>query len=115
MKSKFLAFAASRLFYHGGRSECGTARTKGVVDGRGSVDSAKRIRRLRATGSSRVRDRRRLEGETLVAIRGDGSSPHTYENSQRKAYTARTFRIPSGEFAQRVKDNPTSDRRILAA
>jgi len=30
------------------------------------------------------------------------------ENSQKKAYTARTFRIPSGEFAQRVKDNPTT-------
>jgi uncharacterized protein GlcG (DUF336 family) len=29
------------------------------------------------------------------------------ENSQRKAYTARTFRIPSGEFDQRVKDNPS--------
>ena len=26
------------------------------------------------------------------------------ENSQRKAYTSRTFRIPSGEFVQRVKD-----------
>jgi uncharacterized protein GlcG (DUF336 family) len=49
-----------------------------------------------------------LEGETLVAIRGDGSAPHTFENSQRKAYTARTFRVPSGEFAQRVKDNPTT-------
>jgi len=49
-----------------------------------------------------------LEGETLVAIRGDGSAPHTFENSQRKAYTARTFRAPSGEFAQRVKDNPTT-------
>jgi len=47
-------------------------------------------------------------GEVLVAVRGDGASPHTMENSQRKAYTARTFRIPSGEFAQRVKDNPTS-------
>jgi len=47
------------------------------------------------------------EGQVLVAIRGDGSSPHTLENSLRKAYTARTFRVPSGEFAQRVKDNPT--------
>jgi len=47
------------------------------------------------------------EGQVLVAIRGDGSSPHTLENSQRKAYTARTFRTSSGEFAQRVKDNPT--------
>lgn len=48
------------------------------------------------------------EGEVLVALRGDGSSPHTLENSQRKAYTARTFKSPSGEFAQRVKDNPTT-------
>jgi len=47
------------------------------------------------------------DGEVLVAVRGDGAPPHTMENSQRKAYTARTFRIPSGEFAQRVKDNPT--------
>ena len=45
-------------------------------------------------------------GEVIVAIRGDSAPPHTMENSQRKAYTARTFRIPSGEFAQRVKDNP---------
>jgi len=46
-------------------------------------------------------------GEVLVSVRGDDAPPHTMENSQRKAYTARTFRIPSGEFAQRVKDNPT--------
>lgn len=48
------------------------------------------------------------EGQVLVLLRGDGSSPHTVENSRRKAYTARTFRIPSGEFATRVKDNPTT-------
>ena len=46
-------------------------------------------------------------GEVLVAMRGDNAPPHTMENSQRKAYTSRTFRIPSGEFVQRVKDNPT--------
>ena len=46
-------------------------------------------------------------GEVLVAVRGDNAPPHTMENSQRKAYTARSFRISSGEFAQRVKDNPT--------
>src|SRR6516164_1121946 len=46
-------------------------------------------------------------GEVLVAVRGDNAPPHTMENSQRKAYTARTFRISSGEFAQRVKDNPS--------
>jgi uncharacterized protein GlcG (DUF336 family) len=47
------------------------------------------------------------EGQVLISIRGDGASPHTLENSQRKAYTSRTFRTTSGEFAQRVKDNPT--------
>ena len=47
------------------------------------------------------------DGEVLVAVRGDNAPPHTMENSQKKAYTARTFRIPSGEFAQRVKDNPS--------
>lgn len=54
------------------------------------------------------------EGQPLVAIRGDGSSPHTLENSLRKAYTARTFRAPSGEFAQRVKDNPSTGAVFLA-
>ncbi|MBV8752870.1 MAG: heme-binding protein, partial [Hyphomicrobiales bacterium] len=47
-------------------------------------------------------------GEIIVQLRGDNTGPHTIENSFRKAYTARTFRIPSGEFATRVKDNPTS-------
>ena len=45
-------------------------------------------------------------GEVIVQLRGDNSSPHTMENSFRKAYTSRTFRIPSGEFVKRVKDNP---------
>ena len=53
------------------------------------------------------------EGQVLVALRGDGSSPHTFENSQRKAYTARTFRTPSGEFAQRIKDSQTLGASLL--
>ena len=47
-------------------------------------------------------------GEIIVQLRGDNTNPHTIENSFRKAYTARTFRQSSGEFAQRVKDNPTT-------
>ena len=47
-------------------------------------------------------------GEIIVQMRGDGASPHTIENSFRKAYTARTFRVPSGEIANRLKENPTS-------
>ncbi len=46
-------------------------------------------------------------GEILAQARGDGTGPHTIENSFRKAYTARTFRIPSGEMVERVKNNPT--------
>lgn len=48
------------------------------------------------------------EGQVLAAIRGDGSSPHTFENSLRKAYTARTFKTASGDLAQRLKDNPAA-------
>jgi len=53
------------------------------------------------------------EGQVLAALRGDGASPHTFENSQRKAYTARTFRTPSGEFAQRIKDSQTLGASLL--
>src|SRR5216684_1603962 len=48
------------------------------------------------------------DGQVIVQLRGDDTGPHTIENSQKKAYTSRTFRIPSGEFVQRVKDNPTT-------
>lgn len=47
------------------------------------------------------------DGQVIVLLRGDDASPHTVENSRRKAYTARTFRVPSGEFAARVKKDPT--------
>src|SRR3977135_2193897 len=46
-------------------------------------------------------------GEVLVALRGDNANPHTMENSMRKAYTSRTFRIPSGEMVKRLKNDPT--------
>jgi uncharacterized protein GlcG (DUF336 family) len=46
------------------------------------------------------------QGEVVLQLRGDGTGPHTMENSFRKAYTARTFRVPSGEIVERVKQNP---------
>lgn len=46
-------------------------------------------------------------GEIVAQVRGDNTGPHTMENSFRKAYTARTFRIPSGEMVERVKKDPT--------
>jgi uncharacterized protein GlcG (DUF336 family) len=45
--------------------------------------------------------------EVIVQIHGDGANPHTMENSFRKAYTSRTFRIASGEIAKRFKDDPS--------
>jgi uncharacterized protein GlcG (DUF336 family) len=46
-------------------------------------------------------------GEVILQVRGDDSSPHTMENSLRKAYTARTTRAPSGALVDRVKADPT--------
>ena len=45
-------------------------------------------------------------GELLVHLRGDGTGPHTMDNSYRKAYTARTTRNASGELAKRLKADP---------
>ena len=45
-------------------------------------------------------------GEGLVQLRGDDASPHTFDFSLRKAYTARTFRVGSGEIANRFKQDP---------
>ena len=45
-------------------------------------------------------------GDTLVALRGDGSGPHTVENARRKAYTANTFRMTTEAFIQDMKTRP---------
>ena len=47
-------------------------------------------------------------GEVLVAMRGDDTGPQTYENSMKKAWTARAQRAPSLNFANAVKANPTA-------
>ena len=46
------------------------------------------------------------EGQLILQVRGDGTGPHTMENSFKKAYTSRTFRSPSGALAGRLKENP---------
>jgi len=45
-------------------------------------------------------------GNVAASIRGDGTNPHTMEFARLKAYTARTFRIASGEIANRFKQDP---------
>src|ERR1700741_4954837 len=46
-------------------------------------------------------------GLPIVMLRGDGAGLHTPEGSDRKAYTARTFRAPSADFVKRVTSDPT--------
>src|SRR5258705_3207911 len=43
-------------------------------------------------------------GRVRIFIASDNPSPHNFELARRKAYTARTFRRPSLEFAQQTKD-----------
>ena len=52
-------------------------------------------------------------GEIIVQIRGDGVGPHTMENAFKKAFTARTFKVPSGEMEKRLKDNPQMGAQFL--
>ena len=52
-------------------------------------------------------------GEVLVQLRGDNTGPHTMENSWKKAFTSRTFRIPSGEMEERLKKNPAMGAQYL--
>jgi uncharacterized protein GlcG (DUF336 family) len=59
------------------------------------------------------------DGLQVVMLRGDGAGLHTPEGADRKAYTARTYRSPSADFAKRVQAEPayapaTQYTRILA-
>ena len=53
-------------------------------------------------------------GEPLVQLRGNGTGPHTVENSFKKSYTSRTFRIASGEMEERFKKNPQLGAMFLS-
>jgi uncharacterized protein GlcG (DUF336 family) len=48
------------------------------------------------------------EGQVIVAMRNENAGLATWENSMKKAYTARTFARASGEFANGVKGNPNA-------
>jgi len=54
------------------------------------------------------------QGETVVALRNDKAGVNTFENSMKKAYTSRTFRIDSGKFAENVGQNPVAGQLMLA-
>jgi len=43
-------------------------------------------------------------GREKVRVRDDGAAPHTEVHSFRKAYTAVSYKTPSGEYGKRVKE-----------
>jgi uncharacterized protein GlcG (DUF336 family) len=53
------------------------------------------------------------DGQVIIGVRNDLAGAATMENSMKKAYTARTFRIPSGKFAENVKGNPVAGALFL--
>lgn len=44
-------------------------------------------------------------GQIKAVLRDDGTSPHTVDTAQKKAFTSIAFRIPSSEFVRRVESN----------
>ncbi len=46
------------------------------------------------------------DGLVKIAFRDDGAGPHTLLTSRRKAFTALTFKQPSGQWAHRVLSQP---------
>lgn len=61
------------------------------------------------TASVAVVDR---AGRIRVLLQGDTASPHNPELARRKAYTARTFRTTSAEWAKRT-ESANSGQRML--
>ena len=48
------------------------------------------------------------EGQVVLAVRNENAGLATFENSMKKAYTARAQRRPSGDFGDAIKDNFTA-------
>jgi len=51
-------------------------------------------------------------GRIKVLLQGDGGSPHNLELARRKAYTARTFRVPSAAWAKRTETTNQGQRML---
>jgi uncharacterized protein GlcG (DUF336 family) len=52
-------------------------------------------------------------GRVRVLLEGDEASPHNAELARRKAYTARTFRTPSSEWAKRTETANAGQRELM--
>ena len=102
---KLSATVIHRLFNPaGGRP---AARTQGDFGRNGRHHCDNRDRDLQGKWLRGVLDSRRPERRGHRPDPGDNTGPHIVENSFRKAYTARTFRIPSGDLVTRLKNDPS--------
>jgi len=113
LKSYLAAAAAAATMLSSPANAQGVLAERNVSLGLAIAIAQSALESCRASGfhvSVTVVDR---AGQVRVALRDDGSSPHTFENSQRKAYTARTFRIPSAEFATRMAGDPVKAQLVL--
>lgn len=52
-------------------------------------------------------------GRVRALLEGDNASPHNAELARRKAYTARTFRRPSSEWAERTETANEGQRMLM--
>ena len=52
-------------------------------------------------------------GDTIIAASDDNARPHAMEAARRKAYTARTFAVPTTEFAKEMPDRPSRRAQVL--
>ena len=52
-------------------------------------------------------------GRLKVFLQGDGAAPHNIELARRKAYTARTFRRTSADWAKRSETTTSAGQRLL--
>jgi uncharacterized protein GlcG (DUF336 family) len=93
LASAFAAPASAQLI---ARKDLSMAIAKTLVET--SIDACKK---MGYNTSAVVVDR---AGETMVAMRGDNASPHTMENARRKAYTARSFRQTTAEYAKKYAE-----------
>jgi uncharacterized protein GlcG (DUF336 family) len=53
------------------------------------------------------------DGQVILGLRNELAGAATMENSMKKAFTARTFRRSSGDFANSVKGNATAGALFL--
>jgi len=74
----------------------------------GAIDACKALGF--GTSAAVVVDR---AGETIVAARDDNARPHAMEAARRKAYTSRTFAVPTTEFAKEIPTRPSRREQTM--